>query len=210
MLSCCKKQIKNRKKNMKEKTIVSIMSHLEMVGFIKANGTECRFVSLVSETEPKLRAGCPYKGVLKVARRRGLLNVNFNTSVRKHLAEKMGVEVKDVEYENGEVWYRHVLTADGKPLPLCVNKKVALPDADTEYYMQFFPRSSDTIYRMPDGRLISEAELQPFFYKQSERDNFKPIVISIKVSNIKELRASGVIMQAEDIAEAEAALTQAI
>jgi len=89
---------------MNDKTIVTIGSHLEMVGFIKGNGTQCRFVSMVSETEPKLRAGCPFKGVVKVSRKRGMINANYNTAVRKRIAARLGVEIKDVEYQNGEVW----------------------------------------------------------------------------------------------------------
>src|ERR1039458_7842653 len=97
----------------------------EVVGFLKANGTKCRFVSLVSETQPRLKPGCPFKGVLKVSRKRGIINVNFVNSVRRRVAEKIGVEVKEVEYENGEVWYKHLTTVAGKNLPLVVNKKTS-------------------------------------------------------------------------------------
>ena len=185
------------------KVIVSISSHLEMVGFIKSNGTQCRFVSMVSETEPKLRAGCPYKGVKKISRKRGLINANYNTSVRNRIAEKLGVEIKDVEYTNGEVWYMHLKTADDKTLPLVVNKNT--PD-NGKFYLQYYPHGSENVYQMPNGDVVSEETLKPWFYKKSERDAFKPVVIAVEVGNIKELRASGVIMQAEDIAEAEAAL----
>jgi hypothetical protein len=191
---------------MKDKTIVEIGSHLEMVGFLKTNGTQCRFVSMVSETEPKLRAGCPFKGVKKVSRKRGMINANYNTSVRRRIAERLGVKLSEVEYENGEVWYTHLTTVDGKALPLCVNKKT--PD-NGEFYLQYYPTASENVYQMPNGDTVDETVLEPYFYKRNERDDFKPVVISIKVSNIKELRASGVIMQAEDLSEAEAALANA-
>lgn len=191
---------------MKDKTIVTIGSHLEMVGFIKSNGTQCRFVSMVSETEPKLRAGCPFKGVIKISRKRGMINANYNTSVRTRIAALLGVDIKEVEYENGEVWYKHLQTVDGKALPIVVNKNT--PD-NGEFYLQYYPSASENVYRMPNGDSVAEETLEKWFYKRSERDNFKPVVIAIKVSNIKELRASGVIMQAEDLAEAEAALATA-
>ena len=113
------------------------MKHMQttqsVVEFLKTNGTQCRFISLVSETKPKLRPACPFSGVVKVSRKRGIVNANFNTTVRRRIAQKLGVKLAEVEYENGEVWYRHVTTADGKPLPLVVNKNVQNPSADTEY-----------------------------------------------------------------------------
>ena len=186
-----------------EKTIVQIQNHLEMVGFIKSNGTQCRFVSMVSETPVKnIRAACPFKGVIKIARKRGMINVNYVASVQRRVAERLGVKETEVEYTPGETWYKHLTTVDGKSLPLVVNKKT--PD-NGEYYLQFFTTSSDNVYRMPNGEPVLESQLEPYFYA-SKRDEFKPTVISIKVSNIKEIRASGVIMQAEDLAEAESAL----
>lgn len=184
---------------MNDKTIVSISSHLEMVGFIKSNGTQCRFVSLVSSTAPKLKKGCPFDGVRKVSRKNGLINANYNTSVRNRIAERLGVKLKEVEYENGEVWYRHLMTQDEKPLPLVVNKT----KNDGKFYLQYFPQRATSKYVLPNGDEIKEEELQPWFYKQSERPDFKPCVISIAVENLVELRASGVIMQTEDIDEAE-------
>jgi hypothetical protein len=164
-----------------------------VVEFLKANGTQCRFISLVSETKPKLKPACPFFGVVKVSRKRGIVNANFNTTVRRRLSEKLGVKLSEVEYENGEVWYRHVTTSDGKPLPLVVNKNVQTLSADTEYYLQYFPTRSTNAYRMPNGDTVTEGQLKPWFYRQSERADYKPTVISIKVSNIKTLRASVVI-----------------
>jgi len=186
------------------KTIVQINDALEMVGFIKSNGTQCRFVSMVSETPVKnISAACPFKGVIKISRKRGMINVNYVNSVAKRIAEKVGVPVGEVEYEAGNVWYKHLQTVDGKSLPLVVNKKT--PD-NGEFYLQFFPTGSDNVYQMPNGDTITKEQLTPYFYKDN-RPDFKPCVISIKVSNIKELCASGVIMQAQDLDEAEAALS---
>jgi hypothetical protein len=184
------------------KNIVKISHHLEMVGFIKTNGTQCRFVSMVSETEPKLRAGCPYKGVVKVSRKNGLINRNYNKAVEKLVAAKLGVSPSDVEYEAGETWYRHEMTSDGKALPLCVHKT----KNDGKFYLQYFPMSSKHKYRLPYGDIISESVLEPWFYARKESE-FKPVVICVGMENIKELRASGVIMQASDLADAESILS---
>lgn len=183
-----------------------MVSQLEMVGFIKTNGTGCRFVSLLTETPVKnIRAACPFKGVRKVSRKIGIINANYNTAVRRRLAEKLGVELKEVEYENGEVWYTHLMTTDNKPLPLVVNKKT--PD-NGKYYLQYFPHRSDNTYVMPNGDTVTEEQLEPYFYA-SKREDYKPTVISIDLGNIKELRASGLIIQMPDFEEAEAVLAAA-
>lgn len=46
---------------------------------------------------------------------------------------------------------------------------------------------------MPNGDTVTEGQIKPWFYRQGERPDYKPTVISIKVSNIKKLRASVVI-----------------
>ena len=182
---------------------VKISHHLEMVGFIRTNGTACRFVSMVTETESKLKSGCPYKGVLKVSRKNGLINRNYNNAVCKAVAAKLGVAVESVEYVAGETWYRHEVTGDGKSLPLVVNKK----KNDGKFYLQYYPMSSTNAYRLPNGDTIDESVLEPWFYARSEKSEFKPIVIAVAVENIKELRASGVIMQASDLDVAVATLS---
>ncbi len=189
------------------KTIVSILSPLEMAGFIKSNGTQCRFVAIVTDTPVvKIRKGNPFQGVRKVSRKLGLVNANYNTSVRNRIAAKLGVTLSEVEYENGEVWYEHLKTVDGKNLPLVQHKDEAKRQG--KLYLQYFPHKSVNAYVMPNGDTVTEAELKPWLYKESERPDYKPSVIAVELANVKELRASGVIMQAEDIDEAEAALAQ--
>lgn len=165
----------------------------EVVGFMKQNGTNCRLVSLVTETQPKLRLGCPFKGVVKVSRKRGIVNANYNTTVRRRLAKHLGVKLSEVEYNDGEVWYKHLTTADGQMLPLVVNKKVQTPSEATEHYLQYFPTRSSNEYRLPNGNTVTPEQLKPWFANQSEKPHFKPTVISIKVANIKKMRASVVL-----------------
>jgi hypothetical protein len=180
---------------------------MEMVGFLKTNGTSCRFISMLTETTPKLKKTCPFASVKKISRRRGWLNINFNTSVRRNIAEALGVKLSEVEYENGDVWYKHLLTADGKSLPVVVNKKT--PE-NGKYYIQYFPRTSDTVYEI-DGETWKKDEgeklLQPFLYAKSERDEYKPVVCSISLENVKQLKASGIIIEtAENVSELEQSL----
>lgn len=196
----------NRKGDNMEKTIIQISSELEMVGFLKTNGTQCRFVSLVSDTAPKLKKGCPFAGVHKISRKLGLINANYNTSVRRRLSDNLGVELKDVEYENGTVWYKHLMTQGENPKPLPV--VVHATKETGKHYLQYFPHKSETRYVLENGETVTEEQLKPWFYATSERPDYKPCVISIDLANVKELRASGVVMQAEDIDEAEKILAQ--
>lgn len=188
---------------MNKSSVVQMFDVLEMVGFLKTNGTQCRFVSMVSYTAvTNLRANCPYKNVKKVARKIGLINANYNTSVRRRIAERLGVNLSEVEYENGNVWYQHVMTKDGKALPLCVNKKT--PN-NGKYYIQYFPHKSTHKYLLPNGEEVAESLLKPYFYAESERD-FKPTVIVVGLENVRQLKASGVVIEMPELAEAEAIL----
>lgn len=194
----------NKTNDMKDKTIVQISSHLEMVGFIKSNGTGCRFVSMVSETPvTKMKVSSPFKGVLKVSRKTGVINMDYNLAVRNRIAANLGVSLGAVEYESGKTWYKHVETKDGKALPLCVHAT----KETGEFYLQYYPRGSTNAYVMPNGDPVSETDLKPWLYKESERSEYKPTVIVVNVANIKRLAASGVIMEAEDLDEAEALLS---
>ena len=180
-----------------------MMDQLEMVGFLKTNGTQCRFVSILIDTPVvKMKVASPFKGVRKVARKMGIINANYNTSVRNRIAEKLGVELKEVEYENGEVWYRHILTADNKPLPLVVNKT----KEDGKYYIQYFPHKSTHQYVMPNGDTVTNEQLKPFLYATKPRPDFKPAVISVDLGNVRQLKASGVIIEMPDFEEAEVLL----
>lgn len=193
--------------NGTHKTTVTLNNVSEMVGFLKTNGTTCCFVSILSDTPvEKLRKDCPYKGVRKVARRNGWLNINYNMSVRRRIAERLDVELKEVQYDNGTTWYQHVMTEEGKALPLCVNKKT--PDSG-KYYIQYFPRKSKSQYVLPNGDPIDENLLKPYFYKESERSDFKPAVITISLENVKELRVRGLILKTPSAKVAEAVLATA-
>jgi hypothetical protein len=196
---------------MNSKIVVQVASELEMLGFLKANGTQCRFVGLLTKTPVvKIKVGNPWNagkntesGLYKVSRKGGIINANYNTSVRRRVAEKLGVELKDVEYENGESKYVHLMTDDGKPLPVLVKK--SNPN-DGVYYLQYFPHKSKSVYVDEAGNVVPNATVEKWLYAESERPDFKPCVIAPKLANIKELRASGVIMDTPELDEIESLL----
>ena len=195
------------------KNVVEMTDVLEMVGFIKTNGTQSRFVAMTSKTPVvKIKTGNPWKagsktkaGLFKVSRKIGIINANFNTSVRNRIAEKIGVKLSEVEYENGEVWYQHLTTADGKPLPLVQHKNEA---KKADFYLQYFPHKSTNSYVNEAGEIVPDDVVKPWLYAESERPDFKPAVIVVNLANVKQLKASGVIINMPDFDEAEAILAQ--
>lgn len=193
-----------------------MQSELEMLGFLKTNGTACRFVSMVSITPVvKIKVSNPFgqkvKGgklvgtsqLNKVSRKVGIINANYNTSVRRRIAEKLGVDLAAVEYENGDVWFQHLKTADGKNLPVVEHKDEAKRG---QFYLQYFPHSSTNCFTNANGEVIPDSLVTPHLYAESERPDYKPAVISIKLANIVQLKASGIVIEMPDFAEAEAIL----
>lgn len=197
---------------MDRKQVVQMVSELEMLGFLKTNGTQCRFVALVSKTPVvKIRVGNPWNagaktesGLYKVSRKIGIINAHFNTSVRRRIAEKLGVNLSEVEYEGGETWYEHLKTGDGKALPVCQHKDESKRNG--QYYLQYFPQGATSRYVNEQGETVDNATVKPWLYKESERDEFKPAVVVFKLGNIQQLKASGVVIEMPELAEAEAVL----
>lgn len=184
-------------------TIVEITNSLEMAGFIKSNGTQCRFVSLVTSTEPKMRKGHPYLGIRKVSKHNGLVNVNYADAVSRRVCAAIGVPEGTLEYVPKATWYTHLHTADGKALPLVQHSN---PEKQGALYLQFFPRSSSSSYVLPNGDVVKDEDVAKWLYAKPERSEFKPAVITIGLDNVKQIKASGVIMTADELTEAEAAL----
>lgn len=194
-------------------------SELEMLGFLKSNGTECRFVSMVSRTPVvKIKKGNPWHVVksgkvvgdcnlFKVSRKIGIINANYNTSVRNRIAEKLGVKLSEVEYENGEVWYEHLTTKDGKKLPVCQHKDETKREG--QYYFQYFPHKSENAYCNGKGEPVADELVKPWLYAESERPDFKPAVIAVNLRNIQQLKASGVIVEMPEFEEVEKILATA-
>lgn len=180
-----------------KKPVVQIFSELEMLGFIKTNGTQCRFVSLISKTPVKLKKGNPWKSsvkeptVFKVSKKIGIVNANYNTSVRRRLSEKNETELKETEYQNGEVWYEHLKTSDGKDLPVVQHKN---PEKQGDFYLQYYPHKTNSFYVDVNNNKIDQKEVEQWAYKKSERPDWKPNVIAVNMKNIQQLKASGVVM----------------
>lgn len=165
----------------------------ELVEYIRGNGTNCQFVSLLTHTEPKLKVGCEHRGnILKVSRRNGLINVNYEKSVAKKVAEALGLPENTIDYEGGETWFKHE-TKDGKALPIVVHAT----KNNGEYYLQYFPmNSSGHKYVTKDTfQEIPEETLKPYFYAESEKSDLKPTTCVFNIKNIKEIKVAGVVIK---------------
>ena len=202
--------------SLNRSNVVKMQSELEMLGFLKTNGTQCRFVGMTIKTPVvKIKAGNPWHKVskgkvvgecnlFKLSRKIGVINMNFVAAVEKRIAEQLGVAKSEVEYVAGEVWYKHLTTADGKPLPVVVNKDEA---KQGEHYLQYFPQKNlATSYVNGQGEPVLESEVARWAYAESERPEYKPAVISVKLSNICQLKASGVVLEMPELDEVQAAL----
>ena len=177
------------------KTTIKIQDKNEMVGFIRSIGTECRFVSMVTETSlPMNKTNNPWYGTVKLSHRNGLVNVNFVKSTSRNLTELTGVKTT---YEAGSTWYVHEQTVDEKPLPLCVSKK-----DDKKFYIQYFPHRTIGMNRyFLNGRELTSAEVEQMkpFIKTQTKSDFKPLVITLSIDSIRQLRSRRVNMLNETV-----------
>jgi hypothetical protein len=179
----------------------AIVSPQDMANFLRENGTACRFVSLISDTEPRLRKDCPFQGVRKISRKTGLVNVNYLAACERGIAAQLGVDASEIDYAPGETWHAPELTEDGKALPISQHRDAAKRTGAG--YLRFFPRRSVDTYVDGSGQTIAEETLAPYFYAKGERKEWKPCFITIGLENVRELRASGQILTASDVQDAE-------
>lgn len=161
-----------------------------MVDFLTSIGSSSMFFSADTTTEPKLKKSCPFKGVVKRATVTGWLNVDYKRKVESNIANAMGVKASEVEYEKGDVWFKHLQTDDGKPSPVVVNKT----KDDGKFYLFYFHRKTkDAGYFDETGKQVPYELLQPHFYSSSKSE-FKPAVRAVQLNNVQKLKARGLIV----------------
>lgn len=195
--------------------VVTMFSELEMLGFLKSNGTNCQFVAILTKTPVvKIKKGNPWHVVkdgkvvgecklFKVSKKIGIINANYCDSVARRIADKLGVKKNEVEYVPGEVWYEHLTTADGKALPVVQHKDETKRNG---YLLQYFPQKSENAYCNGAGEPVLESDVDKWAYAESERPDFKPAVIAVKLSNVHKLKASGIVIEMPELAEVEQVL----
>ena len=193
--------------------VVKMSDSLEMLGFLKTNGTQCRFVAITTKTPVvKIKVGNPWgasakskNGLYKCSHKIGVINANYCNSVARRIAAKLGVKENEVEYTPGETWYHHLMTADNKALPVVEHKDETKRGS---YYLQYFPQTDKSIntYVNEAGEPVNADEVKPWLYAESARPDFKPCVIAVNLTNVHRLAATGVIIEMPELEEVEAAL----
>jgi hypothetical protein len=184
----------------------------QMVGFLMTIGTSSMFLSCLTATpqDKYLRKGCPFKGkgLVKICRRTGWLNIDYKAAVERRIAKRLDVPVKDVEYTLGESWHKHVMTEDDKATPVCVNK---VKDDGKFYVFMTQGGTKGTRYVLDNGNgdEVKYEDLKEWFYAKGEQDDLKPIVRTVTLNNVSELRARGMIVRTPSTAKAEALLAVA-
>ena len=206
---------------IQKSNVVRMSDELEMLGFLKCNGTACRFVSMTIKTPVvKIKVGNPWHKVkdgkvvgecnlFKLSRKIGIINANYCDSVARMIAAKLGVKESEVEYTAGETWYHHLMTADNKALPVVEHKDEAKRNG--QFYLQYFPQVEKSVnsFVNGNGEPVTKEEVAKLAYAESERPDFKPTVIVVKLGNIHRLAATGVIIEMPELSEVEAALADA-
>jgi hypothetical protein len=176
------------------KTIVKL-SVPEMVGFLKTIGKESMFIAMDTCTVlipgEKIRKGNPFGIVTKQAKVQGALNWDYARKMRKAQAEAAGVPVEEVpEYQRKEVWHTALLDENGNATVLRVNKRT--PNNGEFYLFYNHIHTGETVFTAIDGKVIAYKDLEPYFYGKGEE--LVP-VRCIKLSNVRELRACGIVVK---------------
>ena len=159
--------------------VTTLIETKQLPEYLRSVGTGCRFVSLYTEVEVEMRkTNNPFLGTIKRSRRNGLINVNFSEGIRRRMMEK---GVNPANHVPGNTWYVHEHDNKGNPLPLCQSKK-----DNSVKYLQYYPHKSfDTQYLLNNVPLSPmEVELMKTFIPPIQHNNFKPLVITLKMSSI--------------------------
>ena len=147
--------------------------------YLRTLGTECRFISMVTEVEVEARkTNNPFVGAVKRSRRNGLVNVNFVKGVIRRMKES-GIE--NPTYIPGKTWYVHEHDTNGNALALCQSKK----DSNKKY-LQYFPwKSYDNTYYHNGVQLTDkEVEVLKTFIPPVTNKPFKRSVITLSMDSI--------------------------
>lgn len=166
----------------------------DIVGFLKTIGTRCMFISMETVTVLKrgkaIKTSCPFGDVTKKCKRTGWLNINYNAAVCRRVAARFGLNVSQVEYENGEVWFKHVGNS-----PVVVNKA----KDDGKFYAFYFHRKTSAArYFAADGTEIAFEQIKPYLYAKKQNE-LKPPVRCVTLNNINVLKARGLVLKAESM-----------
>lgn len=168
-------------RRMKENTF-TLRDHNSLPSFLRLLGTQCRFVTMDTETEVKMtKTGNPFLGTIKVCRRNGLVNVNFIERILRRMRE---AGIDKPTYVGGKTHYVHEHDENGNAIPLCQSKK----DSSIKY-LQFYPHRTWNVKYVLNGRVLTQPEvtMMKTFIPEKDWGEYKQPVIVLKMSSIKRI-----------------------
>jgi len=160
----------------------TLTDYRNLPSFLRMLGLGCRFITMETETEVKMKkTGNPFLGTMKHCRRNGLVNVNFVDRVIRRMKE-LGVENPD--YVGGKTHYVHENDNGGNPLALCQSKK-----DHTVKYLQFYPHKTWDVRYVHNQRELTKDEVTQMktFIPEKDWGEYKQPVIVLKMSSIKRI-----------------------
>ena len=170
----------------------------EIVGFLKTIGLQSMFISAKSATTFKLNQKSkdgipnPFGIVTKLADVTGWLNIDYQKAVERRIGKATGIPAAQISYELGEVWFKHLLTEEGKKTPVVVNKT----KEDGKYYVFYFHRKTKAArYVGPNGEPIQYEQMRPWLPAPRKDNPNKPAVRALTLNNLRELKARGMIVR---------------
>jgi len=174
----------------------------EIVGFLQTIGLQSMFLSMETATEFKLnkfdrgetgvKRPNPFGKVTKLATRTGWLNIDYKKAVERRLSSATGIPAKQIDYELGEVWFKHLLTEDGKKTPVVVNKT----KEDGKFYIFYFHRKTTAArYVAANGEPLTWEQMKPWMAPPRPDNPNKPAVRDILLNNVRVLKARGLIVK---------------
>ena len=173
----------------------------EIVGFLKTIGLQSMFLSMETATTFKLnkfdrtadKHPCPWAKVTKLATRTGWLNIDYKKAVERRLSKATGIPATQIDYTLGEVWFKHLLTEDGKKTPVVVNKTT--PENGKFYIFYFHRKTTSARYVGPNGEPVTYEQMRPWLPAPRADNEYKPAVRDILLNNVKTLKARGLIVK---------------
>lgn len=150
----------------------------------------CQFVSVITKTTPKLRANT-YGTITKLSCRNGLINVNYQDTVARRMAEKYGLKKDDIQPVAGKSSYVKV---EG---PILAKKS----DENVKYLQLFPQHKAKSMYIDANGHEIDEETIASFLPNTTASNEFKPVVISIGLENIVAMKCDGVSLVDENLVD---------
>lgn len=134
------------------------------------------FVSIESETEPKLKKGNPFNGLVKISRINGIINFLYQNSVNNQRLR----EGKENNFEPlPRKWGQKI-----QGTPLIVNKD--------QYYLELKVEKSDSEYIM-NGKPVDYESIKPYTYSSKSRQDLDKEVIlrDYNLSSIRKISLQG-------------------